>query len=193
MADYSSSNREEQLARIAAAAAGFTNARRDMRRQAAIAYMFEIAEFLTLESNSEAIIQPLLEVIPFVANPAESGLFDERRSATSEPSISVLARASATIDVHVSMGKTLEEAAQTVARQLINARSGLPSEGDDARGWKRLLTWHTRLTTQMQPPEAWSIYQELARELERLPRRDVVRLASEGRLWNDRAPRNSET
>ena len=190
MADYSSSNREEQLTRIAAAADAFSSARRDMRRQTAIAYMFEIAELLTLEAKGEAIIQPLLEVIPFVANPAESGLFDERRSATSEPSTSVLARACASIDVLVSMGKSLDEATQTVARQLINARSGLPSEGEDARGWKRLLHWHMRLTAQQQPAEAWSIYQELARELERLPRREVVRLASEGRLWNDRAPRN---
>lgn len=192
MTDFSSSSREEQLARIAAAAQAFAAARRDMRRQAAIAYMFEIAELLTLEANGEAIIQPLLEVIPVIANPAECGPFDERRSATSEPSIAVLARASATIDVHVSMGKSADEAAQIVARQLINARSGLPGEGEDARGWKRLLYWHDRLIADKQPAEAWPIYQETGRELERMPRRDVVRAASEGRLWNGRASRTGE-
>lgn len=161
------------------------------RREAAVSYLFELADIVTLDTGSEAAIAPLLDVIPFVANPGNSQLFGERRSPSSSPSGTVLARAAASIDIFTLLGYSNDDAAQQVARQLINARVRLPEEGDDVRGWKRLLSWRDRLVKERAPDDDYATYVGILRELTKLPRRTIIELANDGRLWNSRAWRES--
>lgn len=156
------------------------------RRNAAIAYLFDLAEAITLEAGDDAIIAPLLDVIPFLADPAASPLFQDRRSLNSPPSTQVLARAAATIDVLLTAGQTNDAAAQIVARQLVNAGASLPAEGGDVRGWKRLGLWRERLVTLKKPADAWRAYSEATAEVAAMERREALRRAQDGSLWNYR-------
>lgn len=156
------------------------------RRDAALDYMFEVAELLTLEADGDDIIAPLLDVIPFIADPAASPLFQDRRAVASAPSEAVLARAAATVDVLMSMGHTAEGAGQIVARQIVNARAGLPNEGGDVRGWRRLLIWRERLLALKKPAAGWQVYCEFGKTIEAMPRPEAVRRAQDGTLWDIR-------
>ncbi|MGD9785968.1 MAG: hypothetical protein AB7E80_08615 [Hyphomicrobiaceae bacterium] len=173
--------------RIADLAAAYESAPLEERRAAALDYLFEVAELLSIEHGDEAIIAPLLDIIPYVADPSDSPLFDDRRNERSPPSVAVLTRAAVAIDVWQSMGHTADSAAQAVARQMVNARASLPSDGGDVRGWKRLLIWRDRLLQLKRPAEAWTDYVALTREIERMPRAQVVRRAQDGTLWDIRA------
>jgi len=186
------STHPERLARIEQLARKFVELPPVERRDVALAYLFEVAELLTIETGSEAIISPMLEIIPFVADPAERPLFSNRRTERSAPSNAVLARASAAIDVLVSMGRTTDVAAQTVARQMVNARASLPETGGDVRGWKRLSLWRERLINLKKPSDAWVIYEDTLVEFARMHRAEVVRRALDGSLWDVRA-RAAET
>ena len=162
------------------------------RRDAALHYLFEVAELLTLEAGNDEIVAPLLDVIPFIADPAASPLFQDRRNVSSAPSAAVLARAACTIDALMTMGHTAESAGQLVARQLVNARASLPAEGGDARGWKRLLIWRERLQALKKPAAGWKEYCEFTKTLEAMPRPELVRRAQAGTLWGIRRRSDAE-
>jgi hypothetical protein len=190
MTGASRADRYENLSKLAA---DYRSLLPHERREAALHYLFEVAELLTLEADGDDIIAPLLDVIPFIADPAASPLFQDRRSVASAPSAAVLARAAVTIDVLMSMGHTAEGAGQIVARQLVNARAGLPSEGGDVRGWKRLLLWRERLLSLKKPAATWKVYGEFSKAVETAPRADVVRRAQDGTLWDIRKPAVSDS
>lgn len=173
--------------RIARLAEVYAAAPVDKRQDVALAYLYELAETLALEHDSEAIVWPLLDIIPYLADSTESPFFKERRGLTSVPSDAVLGRAAFAIDVWQTMGHTAEQAAQAVARQMINARAGLPAEGGDVRGWKRLLIWRERLVALKRPPEGWKSYQAATHEAEAMDRTEVVRRAQDATLWDVRA------
>ncbi len=189
MTGASRADRYENLSKLAK---DYRSLRPHERRDAALHYLFEIAELLTLEADADDIVAPLLDVIPFIADPAASPLFQDRRNLSSAPSEAVLARAAATIDVLMSMGHTSESAGQIVARQLVNARAGLPSEGGDVRGWKRLLIWRERLQALKKPAAGWKVYSEFTRSVEAMARPEVVRRAQDGTLWDIRRRADTE-
>ena len=112
-------------------------------------------------------------------------------SRASERWRSNAARASVAIDVFMMLGNSAEVSAQLVARQLINGRVRLPDEGDDVRGWKRLLVWRDRLASLKEPLEHYQLYANILREVERLPKSKIRELAVDGRLWNMRAWSNT--
>ncbi|MCB1520542.1 MAG: hypothetical protein KDJ37_08195 [Hyphomicrobiaceae bacterium] len=176
----------DKLAQIAALASDYTSCLHDERREVALAYLFEVAELLTAQHGDDAIIAPLLDIIPYVSDPTTSPLFADRRSERSSPSEAVLARAAVAIDVWQSMGHTADGAAQAVARQLVNSRASLPTEGGDVRGWKRLLIWRDRLVSLKKPAHAWQDYVALTKEIEKMNRPEVVRRANDGSLWDIR-------
>lgn len=179
----------ERLARIETLAADYVKLDPSARRDTAIAYLFEVAELLSMKVGGEAVIAPLLEIIPFVADPVRSPLFCDRRLQRSVPSDAVLARCAAAIDVLISMGRTTDIAAQTVARQMVHAHTSLPDYGGDVRGWKRLILWRERLISLKKPAEAWDVYQEMLHDIACMDRREVVRRALDGTLWDERARR----
>lgn len=179
-------NRADRYAALSRLAANYPDLTPEERRGAAINYLFEVAELLTLEADGETIIAPLLDVIPFIADPEASPLFQERRSTFSAPSDAVLARACATIDVLMSAGHTAESAAQIVARQMVNARTSLPAEGGDARGWKRLLIWRERMLALKKPAAGWATYNDFVKSFEQIDRPALLRRAMDGRLWDIR-------
>lgn len=185
----SSEQRAERYAQISAQAASYTSLAPTERRDAALAYLFDVAELLSVEVGDDAIIAPMLDVIPLVADPLESPLFQDRRSGNLPPSESVLARASATIDILVTAGYLPDAAAQIVARQLVNARAGLPAEGGDARGWKRLALWRERLLSLKKPAGAWRTYCAFTASLDGIERPELLRRALDGRLWDIRRER----
>lgn len=181
----------DPIARVRAAARAYVLSGHKERREKAVTYLFELADLMSASAGEDTVIAPLLDIIPFVANPIESSLFGERRANGSPASDTVLARAAVAVDVFAMLGHPQEEAAQIVARQLINGRVRLPDEGDDPRGWKRLLLWRDRLVSQRAPEASYEVYVSILRELERLPKNQVRALAYEGRLWNTRAWRES--
>ncbi|MCB1505211.1 MAG: hypothetical protein KDJ47_09560 [Hyphomicrobiaceae bacterium] len=191
MAGQAAYQRDELYHRLLEAARDYSQSDWEKRRGAAVDYLFELAEYVTMQTGSEAAIAPLLDVIPFVANPIESSLFGERRAVGTPPSDIVLARASVAIDVFMMLGNSAEVSAQLVARQLINGRVRLPDEGDDVRGWKRLLVWRDRLASLKEPLEHYQLYANILREVERLPKSKIRELAVDGRLWNMRAWSNT--
>ncbi|MBL8565779.1 MAG: hypothetical protein JNM89_08690 [Hyphomicrobiaceae bacterium] len=188
----SETQRAQRYAALIEQAIGYRSLPPAERRDAALAYLFDLAELISVEAGEDAIIAPLLDVIPFIADPTESPLFQDRRAGTTPPSESVLARASSTIDVLIAAGHLPDTAAQIVARQLVNARAGLPVEGGDARGWKRLAIWRDRLTSLKKPAGAWRTYSEFTKSLDKLDRAEVVRRALDGSLWDIRKQK-SET
>ena len=187
LSGLSAIERDNLLRRLLGAADEYARADHKDRRSAALTYLFELADYVTVETGSEDAIAPLLDIIPFVANPLESSLFGERRSAASQPSTPLLTRAAVAIDVFTYLGLSIDDAAQRVARQLINARVRLPDEGHEVRGWKRLLYWRNRLVNEHDPKDEFDAYMNLINEIKRLPRNQIVALAADGRLWNSRA------
>lgn len=183
--------RDDRRKRLLAAAREYARADHPHRREAAVAYLFELADIMAEVVGSDAAIEPLLDIIPFVANPMESHLIGERRSPFSPPSEAVLARAAVAIDVHVLLGASADDAAQHVARQMINARVRLPEEGYDVRGWKRLLQWRDRLVETHEPAGAFEVFAAMQREIDRLPKHKIRELASDSRLWDARVWRRN--
>ncbi|MFN3867872.1 MAG: hypothetical protein ACK4MF_02265 [Hyphomicrobiaceae bacterium] len=181
--------RAARLNKLLALSAEYREATPTQRRGAVLAYLFEVAELLTVEAGDDQIIAPLLDVLPYIADPTESPLFQERRQVISAPSDSVLARAAATIDVLVTTGLLPDAAAQVVARQMVGARAGLPAEGGDARGWKRLALWRERLQALKKPAGAWRAYTEFTKSIESMDRPELLRRANDGSLWDIRRQR----
>lgn len=102
------------------------------------------------------------------------------------PSEVFLARVAAIIDLLVKAGAEEGEAAQIVMRWLLAAGVPAPSQGADARGWKRLLAWRMRLMHGLATDEAKDAYQEFTRQLEGIPAGERVRRVLDDQLWDRR-------
>ena len=109
----------------------------------------------------------------------------DRRHA-SAPSPTLLARAAAVIDLLVKGGQDESEAAQTVMRRLVVAGVPPPTQGGDARGWRRLLEWRNMLLHGIGPEDARHEYQTFAHELESIPAAERVKRVLDERLWDRR-------
>ena len=117
----------------------------------------------------------------------------EARGQGEEASDAVLARASAVIDLLVQAGIAQEHAAQTVARQLLASGVQMPVSGGDARGWKRLLKWRTRLQHGNPSARAKSEYERFKQELNDIPPGQRLARVVENRLWDRRAKTRADT
>ncbi|MCJ7527893.1 MAG: hypothetical protein MUO37_07260 [Methyloceanibacter sp.] len=102
------------------------------------------------------------------------------------PSESLLARASAVIDLLIKAGSDEAEAAQIFMRRLTTAGIPPPQKGGDARGWRRLLEWRTDLGNGLVSEEARQEYLNFAREIEAIPANERVRRVLDERLWDRR-------
>ena len=102
------------------------------------------------------------------------------------PSESLLARASAVIDLLIKAGSDEAEAAQIFMRRLMTAGIPPPQKGGDARGWRRLLEWRTDLGNGLVSEEARQEYLNFAREIEAIPANERVRRVLYERLWDRR-------
>ncbi len=109
----------------------------------------------------------------------------ERRKGK-PPSEVFLARIAAIIDLLVKAGADEAEAAQIVMRWLLAAGIPAPSQGADARGWKRLLAWRQRVMHGLASDEANDAYQEFTHELETIPASERVRRVLDEQLWDRR-------
>ncbi len=109
----------------------------------------------------------------------------ERRRGTA-PSPVLLARASAVIDLLVKGGHDEGEAAQTVMRRLVAAGVPAPTQGGDARGWRRLLEWRNTLLHGYGPEEAKLEYRAFSHELETIPPAERIKRVLDERLWDRR-------
>ena len=99
----------------------------------------------------------------------------------------LMARAAVIMDLLVQGGWTQEQAAQTTARQLIGSGVTLPESGGDARGWKRLEHWRTRLKENLQSSEAQVEYESFTEEVAQIPPEERLARALNDRLWDRRS------
>ena len=130
-------------------------------------------------------LKPLAQLEKYLrargATPAQA----ERRKSRA-PSEVFLARVAALIDLLVKAGAEEGEAAQIVMRWLLAAGVPAPSQGADARGWKRLLAWRMRLSHGFVSDEAKDEYKEFTGQLEAIPANERVRRVLDQRLWDRR-------
>jgi hypothetical protein len=109
---------------------------------------------------------------------------DRRRGAS--PSVVVLARAAAVIDLLVKAGYDESEAAQTIMRRMVAAGVPPPLRGGDARGWRRLLEWRNGIMHGVGSEEAKLEYQAFSREIDSIPANERVKRVLDERLWDRR-------
>jgi hypothetical protein len=142
---------------------------------------------LAEEGVSQEDLQPLaaLEVALAKTKP-EAGFKGPERRRRKPPSEPFLARVAAVIDLLVKAGTEEAEAAQIVMRWLLAAGVPPPQQGPDARGWKRLLFWRTRLQQGLVSEEAIDEYREFTRQLETIPPGDRVKRVLDDQLWDRR-------
>ncbi|MGD9868477.1 MAG: hypothetical protein AB7U38_10820 [Hyphomicrobiales bacterium] len=97
----------------------------------------------------------------------------------------LLARTGAVIELLIQGGYTAETAAQVIARQMLASGIHMP-EGGDARGWKRLLLWHSRLVHSRKRGPDYEEYLRFKAELNAIPPEQRIQAALAGRLWDRR-------
>lgn len=168
----------------AASAALNTVADREERNVLWASYLTLVSEFLKSAGVMPEHLAPLVELrnekLGRVANvPVE-------RRSSEPPSEEILARASAIIDLLVMGSYTEEQAAQKVMRQLLAQGLMPPSEGGDARGWKRLLIWRAKLHHGLMSRGAERESDRLRAEIEAIPAGARIEHALAGRLWDRR-------
>lgn len=132
---------------------------------------------------------PLLHLknaVRFIGGEDSDAAFASRRE-NAPASDALLARAVVVMDLLVQGGWTQEQAAQTTARQLVGSGVTLPESGGDARGWKRMLHWRTRLQNQLQSAEAQAEYQRFKQEVADIPPEERLARALNDRLWDQRS------
>lgn len=183
---------EQKLSRILDIAASYAREDRAQRRTLAIDYLLELGELIGELSDSEKIVAPLLDLIPFVAEAEAQLPFEERRTSSAKPSDALLVRAVTSVEILEDCSYSPEAAAQYVTRQLVRAGAALPQEGGDPRGWKRLLIWRDRLLHLRQHHPAWRLYQEFKTEIALMTHEAVVSAAIDGRIWDLRSGRDSK-
>jgi len=118
--------------------------------------------------------------------PGDSGDFSGRRGSDQVASDTLLARASAIIDLLVQSGETPEHAAQLITRQLLSVGINLPETGGDSRAWKRLFNWRNALIHHKRKGPAWNAYCAFKEELASIPPDQRLRIAVGERLWDRR-------
>lgn len=149
---------------------------------------------LGAEGVSPADLQPLVDLETQVSKdktqsprePQHPASVGHERRHHAPPSATLLARAAAVIDLLVRAGHDESEAAQSVMRRLIASGVPAPSQGGDARGWRRLLEFRNALLHGYGPEEAKLEYRAFSRELEAIPPSERVKRVLDDRLWDRR-------
>jgi hypothetical protein len=134
------------------------------------------------------LLQPLIDLqTELVHNPKEPETrADRERRRGRGPSETLLARASAAIDLLVRGGYEEGEAAQIIMRRLIAAGVPAPVKGGDARGWKRLLEWRAGLLYGFASDEGKAEYEGFTADLEKIPAGERVQRVLDGKMWDRR-------
>jgi hypothetical protein len=142
---------------------------------------------LTEEGIPQEDLQPLidLEQVLHRLKARTQGEVANRRKGR-PPSDSLLARASAVIDLLIKAGHDESEAAQMVMRRLMAVGVPPPEKGGDARGWRRLLEYRNELSRGFGSKEAQLEYQDFTREIDAIPAQDRVRRVLDEQLWDRR-------
>jgi hypothetical protein len=143
---------------------------------------------LAAEGVSAEDLQPLADLDSLVRDlkpkPVTPSQRERRRS--SAPSPILLARAAAVIDLLVKSGQEESEAAQAVMRRMVIAGVPPPTQGGDARGWRRLLEWRNHMLQGFGPDDAKQEYKAFTREIEAIPPGERVARVLDDRLWDRR-------
>ena len=143
---------------------------------------------LAAEGVSAEDLQPLADLDSLVRDsktkPVTPSQRERRRSLA--PSPILLARAAAVIDLLVKSGQEESEAAQAVMRRMVIAGVPPPTQGGDARGWRRLLEWRNHMLQGFGPDDTIQEYKAFAREIEAIPPGERVARVLDERLWDRR-------
>jgi hypothetical protein len=132
-------------------------------------------------------LQPLIDLearLRQTLAPAQKTAPNRRKRRA--PSEALLARTSALIDLLIKGGSREAEAAQLVMRRLMAAGIPPPKKGGDARGWKRLLEWRTKLGNGLVSDAARQEYLDFTREIEAIPPAERVQRVLDRRVWDRR-------
>jgi hypothetical protein len=179
-------DQSDRLQKISRIAATYNTLPPTERREAMLDYLFEVGDLLTELTSSEDITSPLHELIPSLADPKSRPLFQERRGIASPPGPELMARITVALDLLIEAGELPDYAAQIIARQMVRNGVELPTGGNDARGWKRLLFWRDRLRSVKQPQSGYDAYIDFQSEIASRQRDVVIEAALSGDLWNFR-------
>lgn len=108
-------------------------------------YVELVAHYLAGQGRGPALAAPLFDMAAALedGNPHETAR-DERRDGLRDASDEMLGRVSASVDVLISAGYSLDHACQIVTRQMI-ARGVRPPQGGDARAWRNVQAWRHKL------------------------------------------------
>jgi hypothetical protein len=140
------------------------------------------------EGVPQDLLQPLIdlqsELVHKPKDPENRAERERRRGRG--PSETLLARASAAIDLLVRGGYEESEAAQIIMRRLIAAGVPAPVKGGDARGWKRLLEWRADLLYGIASEEGKAEYEGFTADLENIPAGERVQRVLDGKMWDRR-------
>jgi hypothetical protein len=143
---------------------------------------------LTEEGISREDLQPLIELEAILrkqkAEAQGEGVANRRKRRP--PSETLLARASAVIDLLIKAGHDESEAAQMVMRRLMAVGVPPPEKGGDARGWRRLLEWRSDLSHGLVSQHAQDEYHDFSREIDAIPAHERVKRVLDTQLWDRR-------
>lgn len=151
---------------------------------------------LTAEGVAADDLKPLAELETLIlaqkpepaARPSLAGFGpqDRDRRRKAPPSNALLARAAVLIDLLIKDGQGEDVASQTVMRHMLLSGVSAPSQGGDARGWRRLQEFRTALHLGSGPEDARVEYEAFTREIHAIPPAQRVDAALTGRLWDRR-------
>ena len=143
---------------------------------------------LTEEGVPQEDLQPLLDLEANLRQlmAQTQGECIANRRKRRPPSESLLARGAAVIDLLIKAGHDESEASQIVMRRLVAAGVLPPQQGGDARGWKRLLEWWTKLSHGLVSDEAQLEYRDFGREIDAIPANERVKRVLDDQLWDRR-------
>jgi len=149
-----------------------------------------VAAQLAEDGVPKADLQPLLDLetrLNQMLAPAEKKKANRRKRLP--PSEALLARISALIDLLIKGGSDDARAARTAMRRLVATGVPAPSQGGDARGWKRLLEWRADLANGLVSDAARQEYLDFTSEMERIAPAERVQRVLDERLWDRRRKR----
>jgi len=152
-------------------------------------YLALVGEHLLDHGCSPAVLGPLLDIhedlqTQYSNITKRDG--DERRRNMQVASPMVMGRITAVIDILIAAGFSADNAAQIVSRQMLARNLGLPEEGGDSRGWKRVQIWHHRITTLGKAHPQFETYQAFKNELLALHGQQTASLAVGQAMWDRR-------
>ena len=143
---------------------------------------------LAQEGLPQRDLQPLVDLEKSVETlkAQAQGETTPSRRRRRPPSDTLLARLAVVIDLLVKGGYDEAEAAQLVTLGMMAAGVPLPQQGNDARGWKRLLAWRDDLSHGAGSQRGGAEYRDFTRDIEAIPTNERRKRVLDEQLWDRR-------